>query len=207
MTSILERKECALPSIATLTGFAVLLLCSCTTFSFSSTQAASKEAKQRKPAPAFTLRDANGSSVSLSDYRGKVVLLNFWATWCGPCKMEIPWFIDMEQQYKSKGFEVVGVSMDEDGWTAIKPYIAEEKVNYRVLLGDDSIGDLYGGVEALPTSFVIDRDGRIAYVHVGLAEKNEYVNEIQGLLGEKQASSSLRGMRSLAATLHTSPAK
>jgi peroxiredoxin len=143
--------------------------------------------RNRKPAADFTLRDANGAAVKLSDYRGKVVLLNFWATWCGPCTLEIPWFIEFEQQYKTQGFAVVGVSMDEDGWNAIKPYVAAHKMNYRVLLGDDSVSQLYGGVESLPTTFIIDRAGRVAFPpHIGLAGKNEYLKEIQSLLGEQQ---------------------
>jgi peroxiredoxin len=153
------------------------------------------------------LKDANGSSVKLSDYRGKVLLLNFWATWCGPCTLEIPWFIEFEQEFKSRGFEVVGVSMDDEGWAAIKPYVAEHKMNYRVLLGDDSVSQLYGGVEALPTTFIIDRDGKIASVHVGLAGKDEYLNEIQSLLGEKQTSLSRSNMYSWPAALFISPAK
>lgn len=143
--------------------------------------------KNRKPAADFTLRDANGAAVKLSDYRGKVVLLNFWATWCGPCTLEIPWFIEFEQQYKTQGFAVIGVSMDEDGWNAIKPYMAAHKMNYRVLLGDDSVSQLYGGVESLPTTFLIDRQGKVAFPpHIGLAGKNEYLKEIQSLLGEQQ---------------------
>ena len=143
--------------------------------------------KDRKPAANFTLRDANGTAVKLSDYRGKVVLLNFWATWCGPCTLEIPWFIEFEQQYKTQGFAVVGVSMDEEGWNAIKPYMASHKMNYRVLLGDDSVSQLYGGVDSLPTTFLIDRQGRVAFPpHIGLAGKNEYLKEIQSLLGEQQ---------------------
>lgn len=141
-----------------------------------------KPDKDRKTAPNFTLKDANGTQVKLSDYRGKVVLLNFWATWCGPCKIEIPWFMEFENQYKDRGFAVLGVSMDEDGWDAVKPYIAEKKINYRVLLGDDSTGDLYGGIESLPTTFVIDRDGRVASVHVGLVSKTDYAAEIAKLL-------------------------
>jgi peroxiredoxin len=193
-------RTCALAALAVIT---VLSSCSAS----STTNTASKASKERKPAPEFTLTDASGSSVKLSDYRGKVVLLNFWATWCGPCTLEIPWFIDFEQQFKSRGFEVVGISMDEDGWTAIKPYVTEHKMNYRILLGNDSVSELYGGVEALPTSFVIDRDGNIASVHVGLAGKNEYVDEIQGLLSEKQTSSYRRRMPSLAAGLFLRAAK
>ena len=143
----------------------------------------------RKPAPEFTLTDSTGAKVKLSDYKGKVVLLNFWATWCGPCALEIPWFMEFEQQYKSKGFEVLGVSMDDDGWSAVKPYIAEHKMNYRVLLGNDSVSQLYGGLDALPTTFILDRDGKVAFpAHVGLINKSEYVQEVESLLSDKQAS-------------------
>jgi cytochrome c biogenesis protein CcmG/thiol:disulfide interchange protein DsbE len=146
--------------------------------------------RNRKPAADFTLRDANGSAVKLSDYRGKVVLLNFWATWCGPCTLEIPWFEEFERDYKTQGLAVVGVSMDEDGWKAIKPYMDAHKMNYRVLLGDDSVSQLYGGVDSLPTTFIIDRAGRVAFPpHIGLAGKNEYLKEIQSLLGEQQQTS------------------
>jgi len=149
--------------------------------------------RNRKPAADFTLHDANGSAVKLSDYRGKVVLLNFWATWCGPCTLEIPWFIEFEREYKTQGLAVLGVSMDEDGWKAIKPYVDAHKMNYRVLLGDDSVSQLYGGVESLPTTFIIDRAGRVAFPpHIGLAGKNEYLKEIQSLLGEQQQTSLFR---------------
>ncbi len=121
--------------------------------------------------------------------------------------MEIPWFVDFQQEYKSKGLEVVGISMDDDGWTAIKPYVTEHKMNYRVLLGDDSVSQLYGGVDALPTTFMIDRDGKIATVHVGLAEKNEYLNEIQSLLDEKQTGTSRRILRPLPAALFAGATK
>ncbi len=146
--------------------------------------------KHRAVAADFTLKDANGASVKLSDYRGKVVLLNFWATWCGPCGVEVPWFTEFEQRYKSQGFAVLGVSMDEDGWPAVKPYLADHKVNYRVLLGNDTIAQLYGGLDSLPTSFVIDKAGRVAFPpHIGLIGKNEYVNEIECLLGDKPVTS------------------
>ncbi len=148
--------------------------------------AAVKATKDRKAAPDFTLKDSNGYSVKLSAYRGKIVLLNFWATWCGPCKIEIPWFIDFQQQYKDKGFEVVGVAMDDEGWTAVKPYLAERKVNYRILLGNDEVTTLYGGVDSLPTTFIIDKTGKISSVHIGLIGKNEYRDEIQSLLGVSQ---------------------
>jgi peroxiredoxin len=143
----------------------------------------------RKPAPEFTLKDANGRTVHLSDYKGKVVLLDFWATWCGPCKIEIPWFMEFEQQLKDRGFAVVGVSMDEDGWNVVKPYVEQYKINYRILLGNDQVGEIYGGVESLPTTFIIDRQGKIASVHIGLSGKDEFKNAITQLLDTPRATS------------------
>ncbi len=138
-----------------------------------------KASDERKTAPNFSLKDENGKTVQLSDYRGKVVLLNFWATWCGPCKIEIPWFVEFERKHKDQGFAVVGISMDEDGWQAVKPFIADVGINYRILMGNDSIAQLYGGVDSLPTTFIIDRDGRIAAVHLGLVSKSTYENDLR----------------------------
>jgi peroxiredoxin len=183
------------------------LACSCSGSSAHSATTAQQAHQDRKLAPDFTLKDAEGTAVKLSDYRGKVVLLNFWATWCGPCALEIPWFKEFEQQYKSQGFDVLGVSMDEDGWKAVKPYLAEHKLNYRVVLGDDSVTQLYGGVDSLPTTFIVDRDGKVAYVHVGLAGKNEYLSEIQTLLGGKQTTTSSAGLRVVPAAVVAGPAK
>lgn len=166
-----------------------------------------KSQDTRKSAPDFTLSDASGAKIKLSDYRGKVVLLNFWATWCGPCQVEIPWFKEFEQQFKSQGFAVLGVSMDEDGWQALKPYMATHKLNYRILLGDEAVSTLYGGLDALPTTFIIDRDGKFAFPpHIGLVSKNQYASEIKSLLDEKQINASLHPL-SGPATLLFSPAK
>jgi peroxiredoxin len=147
-----------------------------------SLKAAVKDAKTRKAAPEFALTDSNGKQVKLSDYKGKVVLLNFWATWCGPCKIEIPWFKEFETTYKNKGFAVLGVAMDDEGWETVKPYIQQKQVNYRVLAGTEQVSMLYGDVESLPTTFVIDRNGKIASVHIGLVSKSDYSDEILQLL-------------------------
>ncbi|HTS25829.1 MAG TPA: TlpA disulfide reductase family protein [Bryobacteraceae bacterium] len=149
---------------------------------WSVSAASVKPDKDRKDAPDFTLKDADGKVVRLSDYKGKVVLLDFWATWCGPCKIEIPWFVEMQRRNKDKGFEVLGVSMDDEGWDVVKPFLADLGVNYRVVIGNDSTAESYGGVDALPTTFLIDRSGRIAAVHVGLASKKDFEDGIQELL-------------------------
>src|SRR5690242_3883661 len=128
----------------------------------------------RKTAPAFTLKDSEGKEVHLADYKGKVVLLDFWATWCGPCRIEIPWFTDMERQKKNQGFAVLGVSMDDDGWKVVKPFMSEMKINYRVLLGNDQIAKDYGGLDALPTTFIIDREGKIVFVHQGVVSRRDF---------------------------------
>ena len=141
-----------------------------------------KPAQDRKDAPEFTLKDADGKVVHVADYRGKVVLLDFFATWCGPCKIEIPWFTEMERKNKDRGFAVLGVSMDDEGWEVVKPFLVELGVNYRVVIGNDSTAQLYGGVDALPTTFLIDQAGKIAAVHVGLASKKEFEDGVQQLL-------------------------
>jgi peroxiredoxin len=142
----------------------------------------------RKQAPNFSLKDAAGNPVNLADYRGKVVLVNFWATWCGPCEVEIPWFIEFEQKYKDQGFAVLGVSMDDDGWKSVQPYVAKHKINYRVMIGSEVVSQQFGDIASLPTSFVLDRQGRIATNHVGLVDKSEYQNEIVKLLGDVKSS-------------------
>jgi peroxiredoxin len=152
-----------------------------------------KPEASRKAAPEFALKDADGRTVRLADYHGKVVLLNFWATWCDPCRAEIPWFADLERRHKDRGFAVVGISMDEDGWDAVKPFISEFGINYRILMGDDTIAKLYGGVESLPTTFLIDREGRVAAVHVGLVSKSSYERDLIQLFESAPSAAGIGG--------------
>ena len=177
---------------ATITAAAAicLLLAACGV-SENATHEASMLDKDRKNAPEFALRDVNGATVRLSDYRGKVVLLNFWATWCDPCRVEIPWFIEFEQKNKDRGFAVIGISMDEQGWKVVRPFLAQMKVNYRNVVGTDMLAQLYGGVESLPTTFLIDREGRVASGHLGLVSKSVYQNEIQELLSAPPGKSGI----------------
>ncbi len=133
-------------------------------------------------APDFTLKDIHGNTFKLSDLKGKVVILDFWATWCGPCKIEIPWFTDMYNQYRNQGLEVVGVAMDEDGVEAVRPFYEEYKMNYRVVIGNDDVANQFGGIFGLPTTFIIDRDGKIVSKHMGLVSKSTFEDAVKGLL-------------------------
>ncbi len=171
-------------------ALAAVVVCytACTNTGQPSGDAKLKAEHTRNDAADFALEDANGQSLTLSSLRGKVVLLNFWATWCGPCRIEIPWFIEMEREFKDQGFAVVGVSMDEDGWTAVKPFMEEMKVNYRVVLGTEEAAQLYGGVEALPTTYILDRNGKVAAVHMGIVRRAVFEEEIRALLDSKGAS-------------------
>jgi cytochrome c biogenesis protein CcmG/thiol:disulfide interchange protein DsbE len=139
----------------------------------------------RKPAPQFELTNAQGKTVKLSDFKGKVVLLNFWATWCVGCKQEIPWFVDFQSKYKDKGLVVLGVSLDDEGWKVLKPWLAEHPLNYPVILGNDDVATLYGGVDALPTTLLLDRTGKIVTSHAGVVDRATSEKDIQALLDEK----------------------
>jgi peroxiredoxin len=151
----------------------------------ASTNAASIlfQKKAGKLAPDFTVKDAGGADLHLSSFKGKVVLLNFWATYCVPCRTEIPWFIEFDKTYRDKGLVILGISMDEE-WSDVKPYLAEKKIGYKIGLGNDELAKQYGGLEALPETFVIDREGRIAAHHVGLAPKADCEKEIVQALGK-----------------------
>src|SRR5579863_3861261 len=140
-------------------------------------------------APDFTLESLDGKSMKLSDFRGKAVLLNFWATWCGPCKIEMPWFVELQNQYAAQGFQIVGVAMDDASKEDIGKFAKDMGVNYPILIGKESVGDQYGGVPALPESFLIGRDGKIVDKIIGLRGKAEIEDAIKKAINTQPASS------------------
>jgi thiol-disulfide isomerase/thioredoxin len=133
-------------------------------------------------APNFTLETLDGKNMSLSDLRGKAVLLNFWATWCGPCKIETPWLVELQKEYGSQGLQVVGIAMDDSGKDDIEKFAKDMGVNYPVLLGKEAVGDAYGGVPALPESFFIGRNGKIVERIIGLKGRGEIEDAIKKAL-------------------------
>jgi len=146
-----------------------------------------------KIAPGFTLPDLNGNKVSLSSYKGRPLVVDFWATWCGPCKVEIPWFEKMHDQYASQGLEIIGVSADElDKDDAAKlftekrdiaDFVQKMHMNYPILIDAESIENSYGGLDALPTTFFIDKNGKIVASTVGLAPRDEIEADIRKAIG------------------------
>jgi cytochrome c biogenesis protein CcmG/thiol:disulfide interchange protein DsbE len=145
---------------------------------------------QRKPAPKFILTDAKGDIINLSTYKEKVVLLDFWATWCGGCKTEIPWYMEFDAKYRDRGLAVIGVSMDEDGWKTVRPFLALDKdpetgghtaMKYPVVIGSDSLAKQYK-LTSMPMTLLIDRDGRIAVSHTGMVDKDDWESKIRALL-------------------------
>src|SRR5215471_6637640 len=134
------------------------------------------------PAPEVTFKDLNGKDVPLSQYKGKVVFVNFWATWCEPCKVETPWLIEMQQKYSSKGFTILGVDVDDEGNNVVSAYTAKARfdvngkklpMNYPIFRGDDAVADKFGGLLGYPTNFLISRDGKIVKKVQGLVDYDE----------------------------------
>ena len=131
----------------------------------------------------FTMKDVAGKNVTLADFKGKVMLLDFWATWCGPCKVEIPHFIEFQERYGRKGFQVVGISVDDTA-EKLEPYVRDMKMNYPVLQGlnHDDVQDAYGPILGIPVSVLISRDGKVCATHTGLTDKDVFEREIKALL-------------------------
>jgi cytochrome c biogenesis protein CcmG/thiol:disulfide interchange protein DsbE len=170
----------------TVTAAAALLACVLAAADTDAGRAVLQPISSRKSAANFTVRDASGQTVNLNQYRGKVLLLDFWATWCTGCKKEIPWFAAFEQKYGNQGFAVLGVSMDDGGWKVLKPFLAEHKPSYRMALGDAAMARSFG-IENLPDTFLIDRQGRIAAAYIAtLVDRDNVEGNIRALLAESR---------------------
>jgi peroxiredoxin len=139
----------------------------------------SPAAEPKPVAPNWQLRDINGEPISLADFKGKVVILDFWATWCPPCRQEIPGFVTLQRKYQDKGLVIIGVSLDKQGPSVVKPFMRELGMNYRVVMGDEKIVSDYGGIEAIPTTFIIDRQGKVVTVHQGFTDNATFEAEIR----------------------------
>jgi peroxiredoxin len=139
----------------------------------------------RKAAPAISLPDATSKNYELSAYKGRVVLLDFWATWCTGCKLEIPWFMEFDKKYRSRGLSAIGVAVDDEGWRPVKAYLAEHPITYPVVLGNmDVMQRKFGLPASLPVTLLIDRNGRIASTHAGVVDKGKFEADIRQLLDE-----------------------
>ena len=134
-------------------------------------------------APEFELPDVNGDTVHLSDFLGKVVLVNFWATWCAPCEIETPWFVEFDGEYREDGLQIIGISLDEGGVEPVKEFMEKYEIEYTIVMGDEDTAQNFGGVIGLPTTFLVDQEGKFYSMHRGLVSKGLYVEEIEELLG------------------------
>jgi thiol-disulfide isomerase/thioredoxin len=152
---------------------------------FAITSADVIQAGSGPSAPPLSLRDAGGKPHRLSDYKGRVVLLDFWATWCTGCKLEIPWFMEFEKKYRANGLSAIGVAVDDEGWRTVKIYLAEHPITYPVVLGDmDLMQKKFGLPASLPVTLLIDRKGRVALTHSGVVDKEKFETDIRQLLNE-----------------------
>jgi peroxiredoxin len=141
------------------------------------------KARLRKPAPGFTLTDAKRAPVTLSDFKGRVVILDFWTTWSPGCKIEMPWYAEFESKFRNNGLSAIGVSMDEEGWAIVTPYLEAHPITYPIVIGDHDVAERYD-VASLPVTLLIDRNGKIASKHFGVVDKAGFENEIRKLLKE-----------------------
>jgi cytochrome c biogenesis protein CcmG/thiol:disulfide interchange protein DsbE len=133
-------------------------------------------------APNFSLPDLEGETVKFSDFKGKVVLVDFWATWCGPCKLEVPHLVDLYANYNDQGFEIIGIALDNGGADVVAPFVRDNGVNYPIVIGNREVAMAFGGLTAIPTAFLIDKSGNIVKKYVGYQEKAVFEEEIKKLL-------------------------
>ncbi|RMG65896.1 MAG: TlpA family protein disulfide reductase [Calditrichaeota bacterium] len=140
------------------------------------------QSNQAQLAPDFALKNANGETIRLSDFRGKLVLVDFWATWCGPCRMEIPGFVKLYNQYKDKGLVIIGVSLDQNGWDAVNPFVKEFNIPYPIVIATHEVTEAYGGIPAIPTTFIISPKGEILEKVVGFRPHEYFEKKIKANL-------------------------
>ncbi len=139
-------------------------------------------ARAADPAPNFALQSQDGKTIELKKLAGKAVVVNFWATWCGPCRAEIPGMVKVYEKYKGKGLEIVGISLDRGGWDDVKPYLAKNKISYPIVVAGQELTDAYGGVRSIPTSFFVDRKGNIVSKHVGALSEEAFEKAVKEIL-------------------------
>lgn len=169
-----------------ITALALWLFASATLCAFgqAAVSAALQSANQRKSAPELRLRDSAGRTVKLRNYRGKIVVLDFWATWCHGCKEEIPWFAEFQRKYGTRGVSVVGVSLDDEGWKVVKPFMKSAGIPYTIVLGNQATAKEYG-IQSMPDTFLIDRNGRIAAKYPGLISREDVEANLHKMLAEQ----------------------
>jgi thiol-disulfide isomerase/thioredoxin len=136
----------------------------------------------QEKAPTFALKTATGETVDLNKLKGKVVVVNFWATWCGPCRAEIPGMLEVYDAYKAKGLEIVGISLDQKGWNDVTPLVKKMNITYPVVLGNQNLVNAYGGFNAIPTTWFVDKRGNVAEKHTGSMSKEQFETIIKGLI-------------------------
>jgi len=146
-----------------------------------------------KPAPDFTLQSIDGKTFHLADFRGKAVVVNFWATWCQPCKIEMPWFVELQKKYGPEGLQILGISADEDtSADELGKFAKGMGVNYPVLLGKEEVEQAYGGISFLPVTVYVDRDGKVVDKVFGLKGRAEIEDDIKKALGQGQATAQVQ---------------
>lgn len=141
-------------------------------------------AEDRRPSPDFSLKDLDGRDVRLADFRGKVVMVNFWATWCPPCRAEIPDLIELQSQWGPKGLQIIGISLDDEGAAKVAPFASQNRINYTMLVNGNGAANAYGGIEGIPTTFLLDRQGRVVERRAGVAPREHWQQMIASLLKE-----------------------
>lgn len=160
----------------------MLTLAGCAKKNAETDESAGDETVSAVKAPNFSLPDLQGNTLKFSDFKGKVILVDFWATWCGPCKLEVPHLVDLYEQYNAQGFEIIGIALDNSGAEVVEPFTREYNVTYPVVLGNREVAIAFGGLTAIPTAFLVDKSGNIVGKYVGYQEKAVLEEAIKKLL-------------------------